>query len=334
MSESSTKTKKAATTKKTSSKKTAQKHDLLYIMSNSCGWCKKANPIVEELVKEGHKITTLDVMNPDESNRANELKTKYNAQCGTPFFIDAETGNSVCGFREKDVLEKWVKGEEIPKPPQPKGPPPPPPQDLENDAQVKEFTTKYEQWAKENDHLPNLLTIEQVLERLKNSRAQQGSGAGNPAGGQPGAPATKTQGMQMPTGGAGNDDYVPVFTQDFYYIVNNGAREVVVTDPGFLTGLKQQYYYRETNGNLTKVVGDVDWTRKINEQSNTARPAGGRQGQPRQHPGQQQAVAAKPQSKQVDKAVKDRISQVKKESEQRKKVAETKSSTSNYFLAK
>ena len=71
-----------------------------------------------------YKITTLDVINPDEGKRANEIKQKFSAQCGTPLFIDAETGNSVCGFREKDVLEKWAKGEEIPKPPQPKSPPP------------------------------------------------------------------------------------------------------------------------------------------------------------------------------------------------------------------
>ena len=75
---SSTKTKTAVTKKDTTSKPTAQKHELLYIMSNQCGWCKKANPIVDELVKDGHKITTLDVMNPDESKRANEVKQKYN----------------------------------------------------------------------------------------------------------------------------------------------------------------------------------------------------------------------------------------------------------------
>ena len=49
-----------------------------------------------------------NVMNPDESARANEVKQKHQAQCGTPLFIDAETGNTVCGFREKDVLEKWA----------------------------------------------------------------------------------------------------------------------------------------------------------------------------------------------------------------------------------
>ena len=127
---SSTKTKKADTGSKTTSKKTATKQDLLYIMSPQCGWCKKADPVVEELIKDGAKITKLDVTTPEGQARSNEVKTKHNAQCGTPLFIDAESGNMKCGFAEKDVLEKWVAGEEIPKPPQPKGPPPPPPTEL------------------------------------------------------------------------------------------------------------------------------------------------------------------------------------------------------------
>jgi len=94
-----------------------KKSDLLYIMNPGCGWCVKANPVVDELVKDGHSITTLDMRNPDDTKQANEVKSKHGVQCGTPLFIDAKTGNMVCGFREKDVLEKWAKGEEIPAPP-------------------------------------------------------------------------------------------------------------------------------------------------------------------------------------------------------------------------
>ena len=92
--------------------------ELLYIMNPNCGWCKKSDPVVEELIKSGYKITVLDVSKPDEMQRANEAKGKYNAQCGTPLFIDADSGNMVCGFREKDVLEKWASGEKVPTPPQ------------------------------------------------------------------------------------------------------------------------------------------------------------------------------------------------------------------------
>lgn len=305
MSESSTKTKAAATKKKTTSKKTAQKHDLLYIMSNSCGWCKKADPVVEELVKEGHKITTLDVMNPDEAKRANEVKQKYNAQCGTPLFIDAETGNMKCGFAEKDIIEKWAKGEEIPKPPQPKSPPPPPPSDLENDEQVKEFSEKYEAWKKENDHLPNLLTIEQVMERLKNSRnqaAQQGQPQPT-AGGQPtGAPM------------GGNSNYVPQFNTHFYYLMQNGKREVVMSNAQYVGTLQQQYYFQEADGKLTKVVGDTTWKTEATNGNTANRPT-------------QPQAGSHPAKKEVSKAVQGKIDEIKKGADARKAATAAKSKT-------
>ena len=105
---------KTKKTKKTKAKK--ENHDLLYIMNPGCGWCKKADPVVEELVKAGYDITTLDMNIPEQAERANSAKSKFQAQCGTPLFLDAETGNMACGFREKDVLEKWAKGEEMPAP--------------------------------------------------------------------------------------------------------------------------------------------------------------------------------------------------------------------------
>ena len=179
-----------ANTKKNVSKdnNSKPKQDLLYIMSNTCGWCKKSDPVVAELKDEGADITTLDVMNPEDQTRVNEIKQKYNAQCGTPFFIDAETGNSVCGFREKDVLQKWVNGEEIPKPPQPKSPPPPPPSPemIDDEKSVADWKVGYEKWAKENKHLPKIMPFDQIHQRVKQSyemRAKQGEGA--PQGGQP-----------------------------------------------------------------------------------------------------------------------------------------------------
>ena len=122
-------------------KKTEQKHELLYIMSPQCGWCKKADPVVDELKKK-YDIRTLDVTNPEESKLANEFKTKHNAQCGTPLFLDNITGNKVCGFRE-DVLENWAKGEEIPEPVRPTGPPPKPP--LQGSSKKDETA-----WKKQN----------------------------------------------------------------------------------------------------------------------------------------------------------------------------------------
>ena len=162
---------------------------LYYFYSQGCGWCKKSEPIIDELNKEGHDILKLDLADKDNQAIQKELKDKYKLQCGTPWFIDAETGNQICGFREKDIVEKWANGEEIPAPPKPKGPPPPPPQDFDNKDQVAEWRTKYEDWDKENDHMPNLPKPEQMLQRLQQQKkmmeqrqAQQAQGGtSNPA---------------------------------------------------------------------------------------------------------------------------------------------------------
>ena len=108
-----------------SEKKT--KPELLYITNPNCGWCKKADPVVKTLIEEGYKIVTLDMSKPEEAKKANEVKAKFNASCGTPLFIDSSDGNMVCGFNE-DNVKKWVDGEKIPPPPPRKPHPPQQPQ--------------------------------------------------------------------------------------------------------------------------------------------------------------------------------------------------------------
>lgn len=293
---------------KSSTKKVKTKHDLLYIMSNSCGWCKKSDPIVEELVKEGHKIKKLDVMIPDEAKIANEAKAKHSAQCGTPLFLDNETGNQVCGFREKDVLEKWAKGEEIPKPPQPKTPPPTPPQNLEDEKQVADFKVAYEKWVKENDHMPKLLPFDDVLNRMKQARAAQAQQGGTPPG--------------APTPNQVNPDPSIKKTTDYYYIIENNDRQAVVADSQYITNLKQQYYYREPNGYLTKVVGDTNWNKKSIVNTGTNVDNVGKTGVNRQ----KMVDNLKSQvGKNVDKKVKETINKSKKIAETKKKAANQKS---------
>ena len=138
---------------------------LYYFYSVGCGFCKKAEPIVDELNKEGHNILKLDLAEKDNQGLKQELQTKYKKQCGTPWFIDPETGNDVCGFREKDILKKWADGEEIPAPPRPKGPIPKPPFHGAPDKEVNKWKEEYSKWTEENSHLPNIQTAEQILER-------------------------------------------------------------------------------------------------------------------------------------------------------------------------
>ena len=121
-------TKTIKPTKQTAKKVEKTQESPWYVFcSTGCGFCKKAEPVIEELNNEGYDILVLDMAEPDNAKLNKELQTEYKTSCGTPWFINAETGKGICGFREKDVLEKWLAGEDIPAPPRPTGPPPKPP---------------------------------------------------------------------------------------------------------------------------------------------------------------------------------------------------------------
>lgn len=138
---------------------------LYYFYSVGCGWCKKTEPIVDELIGEGHDILKLDLSDSENKKINEELKKEYNVQCGTPWLINADTGHQICGFREKDIIEKWVNGEEIPAPPRPKSPMPKPPLYGSSGKEETAWKKEYKNWTEENSHLPNLQSADQILER-------------------------------------------------------------------------------------------------------------------------------------------------------------------------
>ena len=124
-----------------------------YFFSVGCGFCKKVEPIIEELNNEGHDILFLDMAEPDNQKLNKELQEEYGKRCGTPWFINADTGEHICGFREKDVIEKWLAGESIPEPPRLKSQMPKPPFHGSSDDENKTFTEAYNNWIKENSHM-------------------------------------------------------------------------------------------------------------------------------------------------------------------------------------
>jgi thiol-disulfide isomerase/thioredoxin len=138
---------------------------LYYFYSVGCGFCKKVDPIVDELIKEGHDILKLDMSDPENAKINKELQQEYQVQCGTPWFINADTGKSVCGYREKDILDKWVNGEDIPAPPMPKGQMPRPPFHGAPKKEVDTWKKEYAKWTEKNSHMPKLQTAEEILEK-------------------------------------------------------------------------------------------------------------------------------------------------------------------------
>jgi len=124
-----------------------------YFFSEGCGWCKKSSPVVEGLIDDGHDILMLDLAESDNQALNRELQTEFKTQCGTPWFINSDTGKGICGFREKDVLEKWLAGEDIPIPPRPTGPPPKVPFQGSTNKEDIAWKKEYTKWVKDNDHM-------------------------------------------------------------------------------------------------------------------------------------------------------------------------------------
>ena len=137
---------------------------LYFFYTTGCGWCKKVEPLIDELNKEGYNILKLDLADGDNRKLQDEVKKEYKHQCGTPYFVDSETGNSICGFREKDQLEKWAKGEEIPQPIKPKGMPPKIPLMGVDEKEIKAWKKEYSKWYKDNKDLPNIKKADELLE--------------------------------------------------------------------------------------------------------------------------------------------------------------------------
>ena len=69
------------------------------------------------------------------------------------FQSNADTGENICGFREKDVLTKWLNGEHIPAPPRVKGRMPKPPLQGASEKEETTWTGEYNKWLQENDHM-------------------------------------------------------------------------------------------------------------------------------------------------------------------------------------
>ena len=136
---------------------------LYFFYTVGCGWCKKAEPIIEELNTEGHDILRLDLAEPDNKSIVEDLKQKHNIKCGTPLFINSETGHHVCGYREKDIMLKWLAGEDIPPPPKPTRPAPRVPFHDARPNETNNWKVDYEDWVDENSHLPNLKTADELL---------------------------------------------------------------------------------------------------------------------------------------------------------------------------
>jgi|TARA_Y100000310_G_C20494706_1_gene720954 thiol-disulfide isomerase/thioredoxin len=144
-----------------------------YFFSEGCAWCKRTTPIVEELNDEGYDILILDLVEPENQKLQEELHEEYSNVCGSPWFINADTGNNFCGYRDKDTVKRWLQGEEIPELPVAKTDPPKPPTSASaTDEEIEMWGEEMRQWQEENNHLTNLQPIDTMIQNVKHRRDQ------------------------------------------------------------------------------------------------------------------------------------------------------------------
>ena len=140
---------------------------LYYFYSAGCGFCKRVEPVVDKLNNGDYNILKLDLSDKDNVGLKKELEKTYKIKCGTPWLIDANNGNNICGFRDEETIKKWADGEKIPELPKPKSPPPKPPVNFDNKKEIEDWKKVYIKWGKENKHLSNIPEVDDMLERLK-----------------------------------------------------------------------------------------------------------------------------------------------------------------------
>tara|TARA_E500000305_G_C3885624_1_gene171816 strand:+ start:88 stop:633 length:546 start_codon:yes stop_codon:yes gene_type:complete len=146
---------------------------LYYFYSIGCTYCHKVEPVVDKLNSQGYEIQKIDISDGKNKLFKHEVESKFKLRCGTPFLIDSDSGNSICGWRDEETIKKWADGEKISDPPKPKTQAPPLPKDFFDNSQVEEFTKKYNIWKKENKHIPELQNAEEIINKFKNGIKQQ-----------------------------------------------------------------------------------------------------------------------------------------------------------------
>ena len=138
------------------------KSQFLYVYSDGCAWCKKVEVFIDELNDEGYNIERVDI--DDHRKYIEDLKKLFKIDCGTPLFINNETGKFICGYNIKDNIKRWINDEELVNINPTRNPPQFNPK---NQEEFNKWKGEYDIWYEENKNLPGILTTQEFLSKMK-----------------------------------------------------------------------------------------------------------------------------------------------------------------------
>ncbi len=82
---------------------------LLFFYGKECSHCKLMEGLVQKLVEEGIVVKHLEVEN-DKANEEYLLSLDKESCGGVPFFVNTQTGKTICGEVPYPELKEWAIG--------------------------------------------------------------------------------------------------------------------------------------------------------------------------------------------------------------------------------
>tara|TARA_Y100000034_G_C6879213_1_gene402577 strand:+ start:1658 stop:1918 length:261 start_codon:yes stop_codon:yes gene_type:complete len=82
---------------------------LLMFYGTECTHCHEMIPLIKKLEKEtGVKVKQVETWHNSANKKKLESSKGYDKCGGVPFFLNEETGKSLCGSVDYDKLKKWA----------------------------------------------------------------------------------------------------------------------------------------------------------------------------------------------------------------------------------
>lgn len=85
--------------------------DLLFFYGLECPHCVVVEKHVDKLISEGINIKKLEVWNNKENDKMMmELDVGKDMCGGVPFFLNQNTGKTICGEASYEEIKNWAQG--------------------------------------------------------------------------------------------------------------------------------------------------------------------------------------------------------------------------------
>ncbi len=87
---------------------------LINFYGTECPHCIKMHEFLDRLEKEeGIKVEKVEVWHNEENMKKLEALDKENECGGVPFFVNTETGGSICGEATYKEIKDWAQGKVV-----------------------------------------------------------------------------------------------------------------------------------------------------------------------------------------------------------------------------